>query len=793
LNLPAEPFTFAGFSAVAHLPIVPPAVPPKEPLDVGDPTTISPEELTLYGETINAKSGEDGDGEGEDGDMEEEYSAPPGMKERAPIPLDFRHPVGSNNTVPAGLFRALANEERTRRGVRSRLSSREVLDPFNRRPSMDDNDVPAISQSRSARPTFGPKDRPGVGALGGISDDDVFGTNNHHHSRRRSSLPDNLADLSSVSQESVSPQMDLTSRMELHRIEHVVSEILDSKFNELRKEIASSAVKNGSALNPNTEAQIADVISLFRTQLQESATRSLEDTQMDARGEMDFQLIRDVVEEGQKELLAVVRRELRGIVAEVGIGGGQQQPQQQDVKGVVEGVGSRVIGAIRESISELAARQEAIAHGAPARERDALVDKLANALSPMIASIGHEPLDYDLLTSQLTQAVKPHITQLIDLASDKRETATLIIESLLPLLPNRRDLVLDTDAITLQLISEVRRAIAPIDAFEIREQVADLVVERLDSRLAVRDKAFSVEMIASKVDESVVRVLEPVINALPEKLESLTLAQNGLKAGQEELGEGVKRTVEVVEELPKKLEMSLADVVGGQKEVLNKLEEVVSKPKEKDEDVLEVKVLVEALAASQKEVIGHNDEALAMNKDVLAKVQAIPGTVTAATTALQTALTELIKSRDSSNKELEDLRKANNDYQVQLAKARGAHGQVRVEKDVLSEKFAVVEVERERLRTQVKDLETVATAKIAEHTALEARNVELEEALSKALSRLQAADVASQSSTDRIAELEKFNVELANTRNELDSKVSCCFALDEGVELTICLDHRFRD
>lgn len=755
LNPSAEPFTFAGFSAVAQLPIVPSPMPLKDSRDVVAHVAISPEELTLQGETTNTK-GVDVDVD-VDGDVEE-YPSP---HKRAPIPLDFKHPVGSNNTVPAGLFKALANEERTRRTVRSRLSSREIFEPF-RQPSMDDNDVPAISHSRSHRPTAGSKEIGGVT----ISDDDVFGTNNHHHSRRRSSLPDNLADLSSVSQESVSPQ-DLTSRMELHRIEHIITEILDTKFNELKKEIASSAAKNGSALNPNTEAQIADVISLFRTQLQESATRSLEDTQMDARGEMDFQLIRDVVEEGQKELLAIVRHELRG----VGGGGGGGQ----DVKGVVESVGSRVIGAIRESISDMTARQEAMAHAAPARERDALVDKLATVLSPMLASIRNEPIDYEFLTNQLAQAVKPHITQLIDLASDKRETASIIVESMLPLLPSMREPAVDTDAITLQLIAEVRRAIAPIDAFEIREQVADLVVERLDSRLAVRDKAFSVEMIAGKVNESVAQILEPAMKVVPAKVESLTGAQNGFKASQEKLGSIVERTLEAVESLPTSLKKGVEGVLGGQKELLDRLEAAVSKPREKDEDMLEVKVLVEALAVSQKEAIGHNDETLALNKDILAEVQAIPETVTTATAALQTALTEIIKSRDSSNKELEDLRKANNDYQVQLAKARGAHGQVRVEKDVLNEKLAAVEAEREKSRAQVKNLEQASLTEVAERTALEARNVELEEALSKALSRLQAADVASQSSTDRIAELEKFNVELANTRNGLESKVSCRF------------------
>ena len=46
-----------------------------------------------------------------------------------------------------------------------------------------------------------------------------------------------------------------------------------------------------------------------------------------------------------------------------------------------------------------------------------------------------KPIDFDVLTEQLSQAVKPHISPLIDLASDKRETVGLIMDRLIPVLP----------------------------------------------------------------------------------------------------------------------------------------------------------------------------------------------------------------------------------------------------------------------------------------------------------------------------------------------------------------------
>ena len=738
LDPPAESSIVARSSAAAEpVHIDGPSVPSKD--------LVSPEEEALQdkltGKDVDVVMG--GDDEGSKHLFTATLS-----KKYTPVPVDFKHPVRSN-TVPAGLFKALVNEERTRRTVRSRLCSPEIFEPF-RKPSMDDNDVPTISHNRTQRHTLGLKDRGGS-----ASGDDVFGVNDRHrHSRRRSSLPDNWVGLSSISQE---PHMELTSRMEVHRAERVVEDILEAKFAELRKEIAQSAIKNGSAPNPNTEAQIADVISLFRMQLQESAARGLEDAQMDAKGELDLQLIKDMLEESQKELLAVVRQELSSFMSgNVGRG-------VDDVQSIVEGLGSNVTSAIREHISDLVARQEAIADAASATGSDALVDKMVNVFSPMILSATSEPVDCDLLTDRLAQAVRPHITQLIDLASDKRETAGLIIEKLLPLLPPTREPVVDTDALALQLITEIRKAIQPTNTFEIGGQVADVMIEQLESKL---NKVVIIETIVNKVNDSVVKILEPS-RVMSSSLESLVEAQDKFEATQKELDMDVKKVVEAVEGLPTKVDVVLEGVMGGQKEVLYKLETIADNPKEKDEDAMEIKTLVEALVMNQKELAEHSGEALVLNKDILARVQTIPETID----GTFTALTNLIKTRDLASRDLEDLRKTNVDYQVQLAKARSAHGQIRVEKEVLNEKLTEAEVECEQLREQVGVLEKTLVTKGAETSALEARNSELEEALSTALSRLQATDVATQSSADRIVELEKFNAELVGSRDALRSQV----------------------
>jgi len=50
-------------------------------------------------------------------------------------------------------------------------------------------------------------------------------------------------------------------------------------------------------------------MSLFHTQSQESAAQGLDDSQMDARGELDFQLVQDIVEQGHAEARAMIQQD----------------------------------------------------------------------------------------------------------------------------------------------------------------------------------------------------------------------------------------------------------------------------------------------------------------------------------------------------------------------------------------------------------------------------------------------------------------------------------------------------
>lgn len=392
-------------------------------------------------------------------------------------------------------------------------------------------------------------------------------------------------------------------------------------------------------------------------------------------------------------------------------------------------------------------------------QREILIQELVSALGPMIANTRPEVVDYNELTFRLSQAVKPHISQLIDLASDKRETASLIVNSLLPLLPGPHAIpTLDTDAIASHLSSEIRKALAPMDAFEIKEQVADLVVERLDSRLAVRDKAFNVDSLTTRITETLSHLLDPMqqvnstMGAMMEGHSTLTTQSNELVASQKDM-------TTLLEEFPHKLDRVFDAVDAAKSELLAK-PQVVTRDTAVIEAIAHVESGIDTLTGGQKSLAEQNEELLNVQHDLLERLTTLPDVMVAATSVLQNMHAEFGSSRDASKNDQEEIKRLKNqnqEMQVQLAKARGAHGQVRVEKDSLVEKVQFVEAERNRSNSQLEEAKAAATAQTSAAAATEARKAELEIALAQALERLKTSDAASQIDQARITELEKVN------------------------------------
>ncbi|KAG2132395.1 hypothetical protein DEU56DRAFT_812649 [Suillus clintonianus] len=694
-------------------------------------------------------------------------SIAPTRPKRAPIPLDFKNPTPSN-TLPAGVFKALVGDEKTRRTVRSRLSSREIFE-HSQRPSLDDLAAPAISMLQQRSQSRLVTD-PGLHRHP-LQSPDIFTP----AIKRRSSLPalhsahnSHHSELSNVS----IPALNLTKRLETQALEDKIEALLTEKFQALHTEIARARTSAGaSSISPTTEDMITEVVGLFRTQLQESAARGLDESQMDARGELDLAVIRDVVQRGHAEGLLMIQTELRGLVDRLEEAGPTESTT--DVVAALEQLNKKNMQVILNTIDQLSSQIGQYSRPfADGDERLSLVTDIMAALTPTFTALRPDPVDYNVLTAQLSQAVKPNIEQLIDLAADKRETAGLIVDSIIPLLPK---VSLDTNEVIAQITAEVRRVIAPIDAHEIKEQVADLVVERLDSRLAVRDKAFNVEIVSGKVTEGVSDLLHSFNDVVP-KLDALGEAQQLMSKKSDEITLKHTDLHAVVASLPTQLD----DLKCAMQLSSQELQARASS--QSNEEVLtaisQLEFAINSLASTHLAPSTQNEELFSMYKslreDLSERMNALPEALHAAVSVLQTAHAEFAVSRDASKRDQEEIRRlktAHAEHQVQVAKARGAHGQIRVEKENLAERFKDVESERDRLRAQVEELQSAIKTHSANVAAVESRNSELEEALSQSLARLKASDVTTQANQERIGELEKANQEALTEQANLNFKV----------------------
>jgi hypothetical protein len=672
---------------------------------------------------------------------------------RTPVPLNFKHPTASS-TMPAGVFKALVNagDERTRRSVRSRLSSRDIFEHVHR-PSLDDTNVPPISQKIP---------RTHLNSSSGYDTDVIFGPAKH-----QSSLPS--AQPSPAPSSGSDIPIDVAGEFAARRYEQQLRAILDEKIETIRLHYRD--VAESQAMTPTTKTMITDVVSLFRTQLQESASRGLDDSQMDARGELDFELIKDLIQQGHAEVRDLLRQELSEIVerlTETHVSSATAM-SPRDTKTLLEQVPVRTVAAVADVISGFLDRVEAVNSPRHVLDQNGLVDELVSALKPRLGSVRSESVDYEYLTGLLSQAVKPHISQLIDLASDKRETAGLIVDSLTPILQSFRSPAsdFDADAISGQLTSEIRRLIAPIDPFEIKEQVADLVVERLDSRLALRDRTFNADTVSAKVNEEVARLLQPV-HRVASTVQNLVNGQELVSSQNDKLTSLHHETLRLLTDISPNLTETAealkahAQMRSGSTQSYLPLHE---------SDINHIKSVVDSLAHGQESLSHRHKELHSLHKDISERLQALPEALTSATSVLHVAHADLISSQEKLKAELDELRKSNADHQTQLAKARTAHGQVRVEKDLLSEKLADVDGERDKLRSLLEEATAIADAKSADNASVHARNSELEEALSQALARLKVSDVAAHTSQEQITSLEALNRELISESQDLKAKV----------------------
>lgn len=770
LNASAKPFTFSGFSNM------PPVLPPllgQEQRSLAD--TINASELLSITATRGSVLIED--------NKSPELTLPSMQKQkRAPIPLDFKHPV-STNMVPAGLFKNLASADADDRARSSRAQAGSLdFSDVHSDVSLDDMAMPAISRSRRMPK---PEDLD-------MTDDEFDRVSEDAVSRgRRTSDATHPGSIGSR----MSATGDATSYSKgLHLAERLEG-LLEQKMEQLRNDL-TLRFGGGGFISESTEELVKEAMAMFRTQLHDSAIKGLEDNSMDAGRELDFEVIREIVEQGHEETRRNIQDDLASILKNIKDSEGAAMPESiLDLIRTVQELRTSVFTSSAH-ISERLSAIETLGPNAEGfrQEREALVIDMLAALAPHLSAVRSEPIDYDGLTMKLSQAVKPHITQLIDLASDKRETAGIITDNLMPVLQSiAANPSLDTASLLSEITATVSRIISPIDTHNIKEQVADLVVERLDSRLATRDNDTEIkfETLRQRVSEA----LNPVLGRVDVLGENIV----SVKSGQSIFSEKAAEIASKQSDLDKGL-LTLVEKVSSVVEVMNLIKGLVSQQeqlyKQGGTQLTSIESSLSKITSSWQGLSKEKEEISEISKKLLSEFSSVPESITNALSSYETKQDDILdrlKSINDATQEVRKLSSQNSELQTQLNKARGQHGQVRVQNDVLSQKLSSAEIERDQLRHKVEELQAAVIVHVAEFATLESRNKEQELAMHTALDRLKISDINAQAQQERISELERANREFSREVADLRSKVRLSFVRNKLVFLYFLVDWQVGD
>ena len=383
----------------------------------------------------------------------------------------------------------------------------------------------------------------------------------------------------------------------------------------------------------------------------------------------------------------------------------------------------------------------------PENDHEALVHDLRTALIPHIAATRAEPLDYDLLTEQLSQAIKPHISNLIDLASDKRETADFLVDSLIPSIQKLfPPACIDVPAVVAQIAAEIRRFITPLDPHEMKEQVSGLVVERLHSRLSTNDGVLgALQNKLAQFDN----VLEPVKEAVS-RVADLSKGQEALSMQTRDLMAAIHNTSNILSTMPELLACATEPLRTVMADLIS-IGPTSGKALPPPGDFLRFGSTVGSLSSCQPVMQEKSSEIFAPHPDVRSRLPYIPDSMVAPLAHTDT--------RDGFR-------------ETQLIGARAQYGAARPETAIGPERISSVESELDQLRAKVNEIQATMLLRATDATTPQRRSIRLEEAQSQPLGQLQMSGVTTESLQERILELEELNRKLNVEKQALVSKAS---------------------
>jgi hypothetical protein len=237
---------------------------------------------------------------------------------------------------------------------------------------------------------------------------------------------------------------------------HVFEQVLDAKLESLREELAGATSLRTDLDSLQRDALLDGVVHRLEERIGEwvgkvtsdaavSANGTTNDLEAIARVKTDAGSTRDelvlAIVEGVRDELPLATRahpEDRAKVVDAVVDSirpllAEMQQQLAFGRGAPESAsaaGQEVPAALAEVEKRLAAVLDGL-NAERTTHRNSL-EGLVAGLAPRLEALKPVPLDTDELTYKLSEAVKPRIIELIDFASDKKETAALITSQLRP-------------------------------------------------------------------------------------------------------------------------------------------------------------------------------------------------------------------------------------------------------------------------------------------------------------------------------------------------------------------------
>ncbi|KIM21994.1 hypothetical protein M408DRAFT_297474 [Serendipita vermifera MAFF 305830] len=723
------------------------------------------------------------------------------------------HPV-TTNTVPASLFKNLSvsnpveddmdgddDDDAPLATLTARLASIDRFD-HTHKPSLDDIHMPMIARKR-------------------VSENRESGLKDQLVTAPEQSAPKPHLSVPAIP---TTPGVTTPRSFAQEQESQVSSDLMDEKLEALRNDVRSLVeahlLKVNSATSVRAEEALMRIARLMRDQAAEKQSQDAAVERTPGRGAVDPAIIRSIVDESNKEVCDTLQHDLANLARHVQAG--VQLHPGADILRTVEEQASRIINAVSGATISLAARLEAVhsivetapqVHHLPSQQashgRVPSHEDLLRVLRPHLEQLRSVPFDVDVVTARLAEAVKPTLADFIDLASDKGETADLIVAKLAPALNGMRPSQLNSQEIAVQLAADVSRLVPPVDSHALTEQVADLVVERLDSRLSVREKSLKPEVLAQKVAEALKTVgssgdsqmlsrMDGHLKSYGEQIQALELSirQSHAQADTTKKSHGDKlhtknapslhETQQVLSGMRTVLQEHEAHRADGLLHQFRSLFEPVNNALLRGHDsiIATQSNLVESaqqtqnmvdsglndLFHSQEAARNHLQDLFANSGKILDQTSTLPEHLASLRDSLILMQTDL-QSKLRSLPDVVDLQNQRMDLQVQLTKARTSYGQARSEKDVLGERAHSLESERDRLRADLQALKTTLAEKEAETASSISRAEQAEKGLQQALSRVETSDAVTKTLKEQILRIETAHRDLQRSSNERQAKV----------------------